>query len=509
MQDLRASNYNRIAKNALMLYIRMAVATVIGLYTSRAILDALGAEDYGLYNVVGGIVTFLAFINGAMAGATSRFLAFEIGTGNKDKLCKTFTTALVIHLFLGVIIVLLAETLGLWFLKTKLVIPIDRFSDAIFVFHLSVLSTFLSVVTVPFSASTIAHERMDAYAYIEILNVLLKLSAVIVLQKVLADNKLVLYGELMLLSGAIITTIYIVYTRIEFKEVRFRLKWHSNILKPLFSFSSYSFFSTAAVAGKQQGIAFLINMFFGLAVNAANAIVTSVAAIVIMLSESVCNAFRPQIIKLYASNQKQEMVSMINTAIAISMPLTIIITSIIVFNRVFILNLWLVSVPKYTDVFLIFILIENAFSMFRINLNMGITATGKIKQLSILYSINLLLVLPLSYFTLSIGTISPYVIFGYALLSGIMGVLISFTLLKKEIKDYPIFSSIKELLKVSVTTLVVFLCLLPFSFLKIKPVFEFLVSSLVIICVVTTLSFLQMNSMQRRTIKGMIARNEK
>lgn len=487
----------------------MAVATVIGLYTSRVVLDVLGADDYGLYNVVGGVVAFLAFINGAMAGATSRFLAFEIGTGNKEKLCKTFTSALVIHLLLGIIIVLLAETLGLWFLKTKLVIPANRLTDAIFLFHLSVLSIFLSVVTVPFSASTIAHERMDAYAYIEILNVLLKLSVVVILQKVLADNKLVLYGELMLLSGVIITTIYIVYTRIKFKEVRFRLKWHLNILKPLFSYSSFSFFSTAAVAGKQQGIAFLINMFFGVVVNAANAIVTSVAAIVVMLSESVCNAFRPHIIKLYASNQKQEMVSMINTAIAISMPLTIIITSIIVFNRVYILNLWLVSVPKYTDVFLTFVLIENVFSMFRININMAITATGKIKRLSMLYSINLLLVLPLSYITLRLGIISPYVIFGYALLSGIFGVIISFTLLKKEIKDYPMFSSIKELLKLIVTTLIVFLCLLPFSFLQLKPILEFFVSSLIIICVVTAMSFLQMNTTQRTIIKSMILLRKK
>lgn len=487
----------------------MAVATVIGLYTSRVVLDVLGADDYGLYNVVGGVVAFLAFINGAMAGATSRFLAFEIGAGNKEKLCKTFTSALVIHLLLGIIIVLVAETLGLWFLKTKLVVPTNRLTDAIFLFHLSVLSTFLSVVTVPFSASTIAHERMDAYAYIEILNVLLKLSAVIILQKVLADNKLVLYGELMLLSGAIITIIYILYTRIKFKEVRFRLKWHSNILKPLFSYSSFSFFSTAAVAGKQQGITFLINMFFGVAVNAANAIVTSVAAIVVMLSESVCNAFRPHIIKLYASNQKQEMVSMMNTAIAISMPLTIIIVSIIIFNREFILNLWLVSVPKYTDVFLTFILIENAFSMFRINLNMGITATGRIKQLSMLYSINLLLVLPLSYITLRLGIISPYVIFGYALFSGIMGVLISFTLLKKEIKDYPIFSSIKELLKLLVTSLVAILSLLPISFLQLKPVLEFSVSSVIIICVVTAMSFLQMNTTQRTIIKSMILLRKK
>lgn len=482
----------------------MAVATVIGLYTSRVILDALGADDYGLYNVVGGVVAFLTFINGAMAGSTSRFLAFEIGTRNDEKLKKTFTSALVTHLLLGIIILLLAETVGLWFLNTKLVIPAQRFMDANIVYQISVFSTFLGVLIVPFGASTIAHEKMGAYAYIEILNVLLKLLAVIILQKTNLSNKLVFYSVLIGFKSLIIGSIYVAYSMSNFKEARFKLSWHPNILKPLVSFSGYSFFSTAAVAGKQQGISFLINMFFGVAVNAANAIVTSVAAIVIMLSESVCNAFRPHVIKLYASDRKIEMASMINTAIAISMPLTIIISSIIIYNRDFILDLWLVSVPDFTGAFLAFLLIENSFSMFRINLNMGIVATGKIKHLSMWHSINLLLVLPLSYITLRLGLLSPYVIFSFAVLSGICGIFISLIVLAREIKEYPIRFAIKELLKLCFTCIIVIFFLSMLSFLGGTPVIQFLLSSILVFSIVSSMTFLQMNTTQRTIIKEMI-----
>lgn len=503
--DIQASNNRRIAKNAIMLYIRMLVAVLIGLYTSRVLLDALGAEDFGLYNVVGGVVAFLAFINGAQASATSRFLAYEIGTHNTKKLRKTFAAALIVHFLLGFIIVLVAETLGFWFLTTKLVIPPSRLSDAIIVYHFSVFATFLGVLVVPFSAAVIAHEKMGAYALIEIINVVLKLIAVIVLQLIDCDNKIVLYSALITLNGILIFATYTAFSKLRFKEVSLKPQWDSTIIKPLVSFSSYSLFSSGSVVGKQQGITFIINIFFGVVVNAANAIVTSVAAIVTMLSESVCNAFRPQVVKLYAANQITKMETMINTAISISMPISILVASIIIYNRQHILELWLISVPKYTSDFLVFILIENTFSMLRINLNMGITATGKIKRLSIWYGLNLLLVLPFSYVVLRFCLLSPFVIFCFSLLSGILGVVISLYLLTKEIKDYPIFSVIREIVKLMVTSVMVVLGLSIMSKLIIMPVLNVIISTVLIFLIVFCLTYIQMPDSQKTIIKNMLS----
>lgn len=499
-----SNNNNRIAKNAFMLYVRMIVALFIGLYTSRVMLDILGDGDYGLYNVVGGVVAFLTFINGAMAGATSRFLAFEIGVGDQEKLKRTFSSALIVHILLAVLFVIVVESAGLWFLSTKLVIPTDRYNAALIVFHLSVVSSFFGFLLIPFSASTIAHEKMDAYAYIEILNVILKLCAVVLLQLVKDIDKLILVSLLFLVKDIVIFILYFSYCHSRFIEVRIRFIWDKKILKPLISFSGFSFFSSFAVTAKQQGITFLINIFFGVVVNAANAIVTSVTAIVTMVSESVCAAARPQVIKMYASKRLSEMASILNMAISISMPITICVTAIIIFNRNFILGLWLVSVPKYTDLFLTFMLIENTFSLLRININMAIIATGKIKWLSFLYSANLILVIPIAYFVLKFWSQSPIIIYVFSAISGIVGVLISVLLLRKLIQEFPMIELFKEITKVLFTIFVVVLLLLFLNYFNFGEIKQFFLSSSFIVILVIIMTYVQLSTSNRTLVKSKI-----
>ena len=485
-----------------MLYLRMIIALIIGLYTSRVMLDVLGAGDYGLYNVVGGVVAFLTFINGAMAGSTSRFLAFELGVGDQEKLKRTFSSALIVHSILAALFVIVVETVGLWFLSTKLVIPTDRYNAALIVFHLSVASSFLGFLLIPFSASTIAHEKMDTYAYIEIFNVILKLCAVVLLQLVKDVDKLILVSLLFLLKDVVVFILYFSYCRSRFTEVRIHFIWDKKILLPLISFSGFSFFSSLAVTLKQQGITFLINMFFGVVVNAANAIVTSVTAIVTMVSESVCSAARPQVIKMYASNRLNEMASILNMAITISMSITICVSAIIIFNRSLILELWLVSVPKYTDVFLTFMLIENIFSLLRINVNMAIVATGKIKWLSVLYGINLIVVIPFAYIALKYWKHSPLVIYLFSIISGILGVVISVVLLRKLIRDYPLIKLIKEIAKIVFTFTVVVIMLFFIRLLELGEITQFFFSSFLVIVSVVVMTYYQLSNDHKRIVKS-------
>ena len=313
MSDI-SSNNKLIAKNTVMLYIRMLLSIIVSLYTSRIVLQTLGVEDYGIYGVVGGIVTMFSFLNSSMAGATSRFLTFEMGKGDEERLKSTFSSALIIHIGIALLVLILAETIGVWFLNNKLVIPEGRMDAAHWVLQFSILGMIVGFTQVPYNATIIAHEKMDIYAYVELVNVFLKLGIVYLLNIGNLD-KLVLYAFLVLLVNVIVAIIYRIYCLRHYEECKFKFNFNKDISKSLLSFSLYNLFGNMGVVVNTQGTNFVINMFFGVIYNAAASIGTIVSNVVTGFASNVMTAFRPQITKSYALDDIPQFQSLILWAI--------------------------------------------------------------------------------------------------------------------------------------------------------------------------------------------------
>lgn len=436
-----SSNNKRIAKNTLMLYIRMGLSTVVSLYTSRVVLQTLGVEDFGIYGVVGGILAMFTFLNGSMAGATSRFITFEMGKGDKERLKDTFSSALIIHIGIAFLILVLAETVGLWFLNNKLVIPEGRMGAAHWVYQCAILATIFSITQVPYNALIISHERMGIYAYIEILSVCLRLLIVFLLP-IFNIDKLKLYAVLVLTVSIIIRMIYRIYCMRNFSESHFSLVFKKDILKPMLSFSGWDFYGNMCVTVRQQGTNFLINNFFGVVVNGASSIATTVSGVVRGFANNIITAFRPRIIKSYAQENWKEMQIMINNAIKFSTLFLIMLAIPFLFETSFIIQLWLGQVPKYVEPLIRITLIDNCIGMTHMVTIIGIHATGRIKRLSFLSGSLFLLTIPVSFIFLKLGC-NVETVYIVNLSSSIFIVSLNLWILKKQIENINILSIIK------------------------------------------------------------------
>ena len=397
----------RIAKNALMLYIRMFFTMIVGLYTSRVVLATLGVEDYGIYGVVGGVVAMMGFLNASMSGATSRFLTFELGRGDQKRLAETFSSALIVHIGIALIVFVLAETVGLWFLCNKLVIPAGRMNAAHWVYQCSILSAMMGIIQVPYNACIISHEKMDIYAYIEILHVVLKLIIVYLLAFGNFD-KLIFFSILMLLVSISIIFIYRTYCVYSFGEAKFNLIWNKDILKPLLSFSGWDIYGNASVTIRQQGINFLINIFFGVVYNAATSIAGTVNGLLSSMANNIIQAFRPQIIKNYASNDIKNMQSLLSQSIKFSVIAFGYLFIPIFLEMSYILKVWLKTVPLNSVSFCRILMIATLIGVVNSILVIAIHATGKIKMLSILSGTLYLLNIPSIYFVFRINPNANY-----------------------------------------------------------------------------------------------------
>ncbi len=392
-----SENTKRIAKNTLMLYGRMLFSMVVSLYTSRVVLSTLGVEDYGIYNIVGGVIAMLSFLNDSMSGATSRFLTFELGKGDNSKLKRTFSTAIVIHLCIALVILLFFETIGLWFFKNKLVIPDNRLVAAHVTYQVAIISSMLSIIQTPFNASIIAHEKMSVYAYVGILNVVLRLLIVYLL--VIGNyDKLILYSILQLIVSIVIILIYLIYCRLNFAETRVGLHAYKEFFRPMLSFSGWDMFGNVSVMARTQGVSILLNMFFGPVANAAAGVATQVQSAVMAFASNIVTAVKPQLVKYYASNEYDSMFELLTNSVKLSFVLLSIITIPIIVEIDFILNLWLEIVPENTSIFCVFTLIFNLFAVISLLLATIIHATGKVKRISLINGCLYILVLPVTYF---------------------------------------------------------------------------------------------------------------
>lgn len=392
----QAANNKRIAKNTIALYFRMILSTLVSLYTSRVVLQALGVDDYGLYGVVGGIVTMVSFLKATMSGATSRFLTFSLGKGDQKDLEETFNTALIIHFGIALVILVLAETAGLWFLENKLSVPEGRMTAARWVYQFSVLSMMVTVTQVPYNASIISHERMQVYAYVELLYVVLKLLVVYLLALSKMD-RLIFYAALIFSVNLLIALIYRVYCIRHFSECHFKFIWKKEKIQPMLTFSGWDLYGNMAYTFKQQGINMLINMFHGVAFNAASSVANSINGVISNLSANVIQAFRPQIVKSYASEDIKRMENLMYNSIKFSLLLFMLVTVPIILETNTILTLWLKVVPVGAVGFCRVLCIVCLLSLVNRVLNIGIAATGDMKRVSLITGSIHLLCLPIIY----------------------------------------------------------------------------------------------------------------
>ena len=404
------SNNKRIAKNTVFLYFRMMLTLFVGLYTSRLIFNALGIEDYGIYNIVAGVVTMFSFINGAMSSATQRFLAYEIGVNDNVKLNNTFKMCVNIHLIISVIIIILCETIGLWFLNTKLNISPERLDAANWVYQCAMLGLVLTIMNVPYNANIIAHEKMQAFAYISILDVTLKLSIAYMLYLELGDN-LKLYAISMLIVNFIIWICYFTYNKIFFVNSKYGIYWDSELFKVLTSYTGWNLFGNLSSVAANQGINITLNLFFGPTVNASRAVAYQINGAIVNFITNLQMAINPQIIKNYSTGKFNEVNGLVFKGAKYSFFLLYLIALPILLKTDEVLKLWLGNVPDYAVIFCRLALIDALIVCWSGGLMAAIQATGKIKLYQLIVGGVLLLNIPLSYLILSLYNVPYYVFF--------------------------------------------------------------------------------------------------
>lgn len=420
MSDSTSSN-KRIAKNTIILYLRMIFILCVGLYTSRIVLNTLGVEDYGIYNVVGGFVFFFSFLNGAMATATQRFITFELARGNIERQITTFSTAAIIHIAIAALIVIVAETIGLWFVYNKLVIPEERFSAAIWVYQFSILTMFVSIVSIPYNAAIIAHEKMSAFAYISIFDTVLKLIIVLLLTIVTFD-KLTFYAALLFGISLLDRSIYGLYCKRHFAETRIKLIFDKKLFREMTNIAGWSLFGNIAGVFYTQGLNVLLNMFFGPAVNAARAIAVTIQGVVTGFVSNFQMALNPQITKSYAVGDLHRMHLLIFASSKYSFFLLLLITLPIMVETQTILTVWLKIVPDHTVWFTRLILCILLIDALSNPLMIASQSVGRVKMYQSVVGGLMLLILPIAYVALKLGG-NPEVVFIVHLLIAVVALI--------------------------------------------------------------------------------------
>lgn len=450
----------RIAKNTTFLYIRMLLSIIVSLYTSRVVLQVLGEVNYGIYGLVGSVVAMFTFLNTTMSGATARFLTHDMAKGDAQRLHNTFNTALLIHIGIAILVLIFAETIGLWFLHNKLVIPEDRMFAANVVYQLSILSMMITITQVPYNAAIIAHERMDIYAYVELVNVTLKLVIVYIL---LIGNmdRLILYAVLVLCTSCIVAFIYRYYCIKHYNESHFKIVYKPEIIKPMLTFSLYDLYGNLSITARQQGTNIIINMFFGIVLNAASGIATMVQGIISGFSGNILQAFRPQIIKSYAVGNIVKMENLMINAIKFALLLLMIITIPLCIEIDYVMHIWLGDVPEYAPKFCRILLLMNLVGVINTVLTIAIHATGNIKRLSFFAGTVALLNLPAMYILFKFITKVPEYAYITQFVSAVIMVIIELFIICKQIPSIKITSIIKAILVTLITGAVSILPTIP------------------------------------------------
>ena len=430
-----SENSKRIAKNTLLLYIRMFFTMLVSLYTSRVVLDALGETDYGIYNVVGGIVPMLSVLTGALSGAISRFITFELGTGNLERLKQIFSTSVNIQFIMALVAFVLCEVVGIWFLNEKMNTPIDRMEAAHFVLQCSIISFMVTLVSVPYNAVIIAHERMSAFAYISIVEVLLKL-LIAYLVYISPIDTLKLYALLLLAVSLLMRIIYGIYCSKHFVESKYYFFIDRSLLKQMFSFAGWNLFGNTAYMLNTQGVNMLVNVFFGVTTNAAQAIASQVSGAVSNFVGNFTTALNPQITKSYAAGNQDYLYKLVCRGTKYTFFIMYLLIVPIFLEADTILGLWLKVVPADTGVFVRLVLISSLATLLGSSMLTAIMATGNIRRYQVEVTVAGCLVFPFSWIAYSIGcpAYASYLI--YAMIYFFLNFIRLFTL--KRLMNFPV-----------------------------------------------------------------------
>lgn len=391
-----SENNKRIAKNTLMLYIRTLFVMVISLYTSRVVLQVLGVEDYGVYQVVGGLVAMFSVISSSLSSAISRFITFEIGRGDMERLKRIFSTSIIIQLCLCVIVALAVEIGGLWFMHTEMQIPAGRLDAAEWVLHCSVLTFCINLLSIPYNACIIAHEHMKAFAYVSVVEAMLKLGILFLIIYSPFDG-LVTYAILLTLVAALIRLVYTVYCHKHFEETKTKLIFDKSIFKEMSGFSGWSFFNNTSFILNNQGVSMLMNVFFGVTVNAARGIAIQVESAVLQFVNNFTTALNPQITKSYANGDLDNMYKLVCRGAKFSFFSMLILSLPIILEANQILSIWLTKVPEHTVIFVQLSMIMGMCDCIGATGYTACMATGKLKRYSLTLTPLIVLEFPLSW----------------------------------------------------------------------------------------------------------------
>lgn len=419
-----------MAKNTILLCIRMVIVLGITLYTSRVVLRVLGVEDYGIYNVVGGFVVMFGFLNGALSTGVQRFYNFEYGKNGIEGANRVFVTAVQTQTIIAIVTILLVETIGLWYINNKMVIPPGRLNAAFWIFQFSTVSLGTTILTVPYQAAILAHEKMDFYAIIGIMDQLLKLGIALLLPYTTSD-KLITYGALFLVITAINFACNILYTKIKFEEIEYHFVFHKSLFMELLQFSGWNIFGKLALMGKDQGLNMILNLFFGPVVNAARGVANQVYGAISGFVSNIPVAVKPQLTQAYAQGNIKRTFSLMFAISKACFFFTFLMALPICLEIDFILNLWLGAnhVPEYTNIFVVLIIMISLVGNLNSPVSFVVHATGKMRRYQVVTSIIEILVLPSSYIALKLSA-NPPVVFIVSLMFTVIGQIVSLFILR-------------------------------------------------------------------------------
>ena len=402
IQQEKAADNKRLAKNTVVLYVRTIILMLVSLYTSRVILDVLGVDDYGIYNVVGGAIMMFSVVSGSISNAISRFITFELGRGERRRLKEVFVSSVNIQIGISIVVLIIGETFGLWFLNTYMNIPEGRSSAANWVLHCSLIAFIINLLSIPYNACIIAHEKMTAFAYIGILDALLKLLVVVALPFFLND-KLIIYSLLIVIVALVIRIVYVIYCSRHFDECHYHYSFNRDIIREMAGFSGWQFLTNTCWIVNTQGVNVLSNIFFGVKINAARGIAHQVEGAVLQFVGNFMTALNPQLVKSYAQGETDRFFDLICRGAKFSYFMLLLLALPIMLEANFILSLWLKQVPDYTVLFVRLSIISSLMNMLGNTSVSACMATGNIKRYTIIVSIVGYTVFPITWFVFFLG----------------------------------------------------------------------------------------------------------
>ncbi len=495
----RSSHNKRIAKNTLFLYLRMGLVLVVSLFSTRVVLQALDIEDYGINNVVSGFVTMFAFLNTSMSNGVQRFYNFSLGRKNGYSIKDVYNTALQIQAILAVTLLVPLETFGMWYIHTQMVIPIDRFAAAQWVFQFSVLSLVLLVLQIPYSAAIMAYEKMDYYAYLSIFDVLAKLGIAYIIKYTTFD-KLILYGALNMLVSLICFFLYYGYAKFHFQDLKSDFIIRKQLFKPMLYFSGWNGFGSFAYMIKSQGLNMLLNVFFGPVVNAARGVSNMAMSAIQGFQSNIVIAFRPQLIQSYATGDNERVLKLFYNLSKVSFILLAMLSIPVIIEIEYILHLWLGdTIPDYTIPFTILVLVNMVISSLNTPVSQVVHATGKMKNYQIGTCLMVCSILPVSWVFLKLG-FDPVAVYWVSLIITIINQFVCNLLLKKV---YPY--SLKEYCRKVIIPCVAFVILVPLLPLAITMIFpvsflRLLLTGAISVLISITVSYILVLDKSERTM---------